>query len=286
VPWQTVEAPTEEPKAARSGSQRWTPVEPVAPADPAKKWQPVAGAPEEPGVLGAGLQGVGASLRGVSQTGEAIGGKPQAKEAPGPEFTREHEWTEYLKRPGLAAKRAAYITGRSAPMAAASMAGGAIGTAVEPGLGTTIGAFSGAALYSAAESLGPYFYSELQGGKKPEEAWKSALAQASTNAAANGLSMAAFEIAPFAGAVKNLLFQAFVVQPAIAGAGVEATAAAGGRRASGSWGRCLPRTPGLGGRSRSHILARSQAANPNGRDSRGRGSVEDGVQQNLRSAPS
>ncbi len=88
--------------------------------------------------------------------------------------------------------------------------------------GAAGGAFLGSAAVNGAKTLAPTFYEELkQNQNNPEAAFDAALTKTKISAVGTGLSFALFDAAPFKGAVKNLLFQALGVQPAI-GAGQKA----------------------------------------------------------------
>lgn len=113
----------------------------------------------------------------------------------------------------------------SAPEMVGAVAGGLAGGAVSGANPFAIAAGAGAtaAAVSAARKARPTFQEELRATPNdPDGAFDRAVAKTGIDSLATGLSFAAFEASPFKGAIKNLLFQAFGVQPTIA-AGAKAT---------------------------------------------------------------
>jgi predicted RNA methylase len=120
----------------------------------------------------------------------------------------------------------------SLPAMGGFFAGAAAGTAAVGGpedplaLPTaTIGGVSAAAVVSGLQSVGPFLAQELK--KDPTDvdgAISRAAKRAATDGVLTGASFALFELRPFRGAIKNLLFQALGVQPAAGIAGEEAKA--------------------------------------------------------------
>jgi hypothetical protein len=83
--------------------------------------------------------------------------------------------------------------------------------------GALIGGSLGAAALSAAQTLGPAYAAELQKTPNdPEGAWNRAWRQAEISGAFAGASWAVFPARFFQGPVKQLVFQIFGAQPALA----------------------------------------------------------------------
>jgi hypothetical protein len=180
--------------------------------------------PNMPGIASAGLSGAADSIRQVVQSGQAVAGAPltpiQQNPAAAPLGLEDVAHPIASGLPKLA-----YMTGQMLPGLAlgtgGAVVGGAIGTAAAPGPGTAAGALiggaGGMALAGAAQTLGPYFDAEMKKNPEdPEGAWDRALKAAEVAGAFSGASWAAFPIKFFNGPIKNLMFQAFDVQPGIA----------------------------------------------------------------------
>lgn len=210
--------------------------------------------------------GAKAALSGIKDTAEVVGDEvaggesgvsssPSGSSSRSPQpWEQPYAWKDVLTGGWIG--KTAYGLGKSSPaMAGAALGGWAItplagaATAATAAGGITapaapfvgagieaVGIFSGAVLGNAAANLGPFYKEALDNGKSPDEAWSYATKRATKESAITGLSYAAFEIAPFASAVKNLLLQAFVVQP-----GISVTAKAVGNVSEGK-----PVTEGLG----------------------------------------
>ena len=157
---------------------------------------------------------------------------------------------------------------------AGGVAGGGIGLAGGP-VGSTIGAIgggaAGAGLASALQTLGPAFAAELQKSPNdPEGAWKRALTQAEISGAFSGASWAAFPIRFFQGPVKQLLFQAFGVQPAFSVAQRATENVVGGRPIGEGLGEAYgdgvvgTLTPALGHAGVNRILPRRGSSSGRG----------------------
>jgi hypothetical protein len=133
-------------------------------------------------------------------------------------------WSDLTRPVGQLAPKIAYRFGRSSPTLAAGVAGGviggAIGTPAGPegtAAGALIGGSLGAAALSAAQSLGPAYAAELQKAPNdPEGAWRRAWEQAAISGAFSGAAWAPFPARFFEGPVRQLVFQSFGVQPAVA----------------------------------------------------------------------
>jgi hypothetical protein len=100
------------------------------------------------------------------------------------------------------------------------LAGGRLGALAGPGgavAGAIVGGSLGAAALSAAQTLGPAYAAELQKTPNdPEGAWNRAWRQAEISGAFSGASWAFFPARFFQGPVKQLVFQIFAAQPALA----------------------------------------------------------------------
>ncbi len=82
-----------------------------------------------------------------------------------------------------------------------------------------LGVGAGAAAVNYAKTLAPTFAEELKANPSdPAAAYEMAVKKTEISATATGASFSLFGLSPFRGAVKNLLFQALGVQPAIGAA--------------------------------------------------------------------
>lgn len=174
-------------------------------------------------------------MAGLEQSVKELGAFPEAAqgkattglEEPNIEAAQPWEWSDVVN-PKRATEKAIYGLARGAPAIGGAIVGGvgggALGSVAAPGVGTAVGATAGTALGAAAvttaQSLAPYLNEQLRTTPDdPDGAFDRALTQAGMSGAVSGAMMGAFKLAPFQGAVKNLLFQAFGVQPAIGTAG-------------------------------------------------------------------
>lgn len=185
----------------------------VAGAEP--NTPPTAPPAKDTGWLGAFTAGLGSSIRGGAQTYQALaGGRPAASE-PTVKAAEPIEWGD-VSNPGLLGRKFLYGIAASAPQIAGFSAGAALAGGPETPIGLAAGA-AGAAIAEAATSLGPSFGNELKASPQdPDGAFNRAMKQTGVGAAFTGLGFASFGIAPFEGALKNMVFQAFGVQPAVA----------------------------------------------------------------------
>lgn len=193
-----------------------------------------AAEPESTGIIPSFLSGTYSAIKGTAQTAQTIaGGTPEAEEER-PKTIGERGFMEdaSLEHPIDTAynwlQKAAYGLGKSAPELAGAIYGGRAGTAAgalvpiagETGaselVGGVAGTAAGAGAMNIAKSLGPLYAEELKNNPdNPDAAFEAAISRAEHEGAITGISFAAFEIAPFKSAVKNILLQAFGVQPAI-----------------------------------------------------------------------
>jgi hypothetical protein len=177
---------------------------------------PDAGAPKQqmPGVFEAGRQGFVSSLRNLQQTGQAIIGETPTEYQQSP-AAAPYEWGD-IWTPSSAAAKTAYRLAESSPTLGGGVAGAAAGTAINPGLGTVAGGALGAGAASMAQQFGPYFAKRLkETPEDPDGAYNKALEDASISGAFSAGSWAAFPLKAFSGPIKNMMFQAFGVQPAV-----------------------------------------------------------------------
>ncbi|HEV2673376.1 MAG TPA: hypothetical protein VGV37_02475 [Aliidongia sp.] len=170
--------------------------------------------------------GAGASqaLKDLTSAGDALAQGKSNYQASASPAAQPMAWSDII-HPDLAAQKAAYQVAHGAPVLAAGVLGGVAGGAVtaETGPGAAAGALGGGALsagaMSAAQSIGPYYAAALKANPgDPQAAFSQALTKAGTDGVFSAAGWALFGFAPFQSAVKNLMLQAFAVQPAVAGA--------------------------------------------------------------------
>lgn len=114
-------------------------------------------------------------------------------------------------------QKLAYGLAKTAPETTSAILGGIAGGRFGPA-GAVTGTVAGAALGTGLQSIAGHFAEELKvTPDDPSGAYKRAWAATGEDAAKSGISWAMFAIAPFEGAIKNLLFQGLVVQPATSG---------------------------------------------------------------------
>lgn len=208
-------------------------------------------APEDPGLLGSLVSGMGTAVREFGQTGETLaGGKPEVIEEPNNPAAQSMEWGDVL-RPKLLAEKTLYGLGRGAPSIAGgivgALGGGQAGLALSApvphplakaavvGAGVIGGEFLGSGLVSTAQSIGPYYAQALKDNPdNPDAAFDLALKQAGTEGVITGAAFAAFRIPVFKSTVKQILAQAFVVQPAVMATGQVAQGAVSGEGVTGA----------------------------------------------------
>lgn len=172
------------------------------------------------------MPGVGGALEsgfreGIAEVGETVGlheGKDENLAEAQP-----FEWKDLGHPIERGLPKVAFRLAKSSPALAGGVAGAVAGAPAGP-WGALGGGAAGSAVGTFLQSYGPTFRRELaKTPKDPEGAfdrtWKSAAID-STASAASWAAFGAFN--PFKGAIKNVAFQAFGVQPGIA---VPATAA-------------------------------------------------------------
>jgi hypothetical protein len=176
-----------------------------------------------PGILGAFGQGLVSGTSQVNQTLQSYLNEPPVAAVDQSPAAQPLQWSDLTSPWSQFAPKAAFRSAQSYPTLAGGVAGGLVGGEVGSlagPVGTTVGAIGGGAvgagLASAIQTLGPAFATELQRSPDdPEGAWSRAWTQAEISGAFSGASWAAFPVRFFQGPVKQLLFQAFAVQPGL-----------------------------------------------------------------------
>jgi hypothetical protein len=195
---------------------------PLLPADGSLPGPGGPASPPMPGVLQAFRDGLGAGSRQVAQSVQSFSG-PAPVPAPVSPAAQPIGWSDLASPSGIAPKLA-YQFGQSAPTLAGGVVGrfigGRIGLLAGPEggpVGALIGGGFGAAALSAAQTLGPVYAAELQKNPNdPEGAWDRAWKQAEISGVFTGASWAVFPARFFQSPVKQLVFQMFGAQPALA----------------------------------------------------------------------
>ncbi len=165
--------------------------------------------------------GIAQNLRETVAAKDAVTGQPvnvQKPDAPyAQDFTRDD-----LLHPETLIPKLMYAAGHMVPGAAAgligSTVGGSLGEVAGPVgavVGAGVGGAAGYGLYQTVHSLAPYYAEAYAQTKDPDKALKIAGAKALAAGAFSAVSWRLFEFSPFAGPVKNALFQMFVAQPAL-----------------------------------------------------------------------
>ena len=185
---------------------------------------------EQPGMLSsigqAAKAGVSQDIRNLAGLPGTLAGKPQERSAE-PKPWEEPLSLADLAHPSRALPKITYQLASSGTTMGAGIAGGIVGGAVAPEAGP-VGPLAGGAIaagtMTAINQLTPLFAEEMRKpGADPEHAFNAALERAGQAGVFSGAGWAAFGARMFSGPVKNLLFQAFGVQPgmAVAEKGVE-----------------------------------------------------------------
>jgi hypothetical protein len=179
-------------------------------------------APTMPGTFDAFFQGLGSGTRQIAQSVQSFSGLPTLAGQDSP-AAEPLGWSD-LSSPSRIAPKLAYQFAQSYPTLAGGVAGGVIGGRLGAlagpegaAAGALIGGSLGAAALSAAQTLGPSYLAELQKTPNdPEGAWNRAWRQAEISGTFSGASWAVFPVRFFKGPVKQLVFQIFGAQPALA----------------------------------------------------------------------
>jgi hypothetical protein len=178
--------------------------------------------PPMPSTLRAFWDGLRAGSSQVGQSVQSFSGPPPVAAQASP-AAQPLGWSDLASPSGIAPK-VAYQFAQSYPTLAGGVVGGVIGGRIGllagPG-GAAAGALIvgglGAAALSAAQTLGPVYAAELQKNPNdPEGAWDRAWKQAEITGAFSGAAWAAFPARFFQSPVKQLVFQIFGAQPALA----------------------------------------------------------------------
>ena len=170
-----------------------------------------------PGPFEALAHGLRQSVSDIGQSAKLVQGQaPQSiSETPGGPESQGFGWRD-LTEPSRGLSKLAYQVGESSPTLAGGIIGGAGGSLVSPGAGTTVGGIAGAGLGAAFQAVGPSFARELKRTPRdPDSAWDRALKEAATSGVFSAASWGAFPLRFFKGPLKNLAFQAFGIQPGI-----------------------------------------------------------------------
>jgi N12 class adenine-specific DNA methylase len=198
-----------------------------------------ASEPPDTGWLSAAYEGGNTAFRGGLQTAQAIGGGRPVPSEPTILAAQPIEWRDVM-RPGVLGRKFVYGMASTAP----EIVGFGVGAAMAGGPETPVGMLAGAAgamLANAAKSFGPSFGAELQRTPEdPDAAFNRALTTTGISAAFTGGGFAAFGVAPFQSTLKNIMFQAFGVQPALSAAETATTNVAEGRPAGEGVAQGMP----------------------------------------------
>lgn len=123
--------------------------------------------------------------------------------------------TKDLSSPKLLAQKALYQVANGGSVMAGGIAGAALSSEGGP-LGMIAGGALGASALTMAKELGPIYKQELRNNPKDKDAaFDNALSKAGQESIFSGIGWGLFGIPLFKNAVKNLVTQAFVVQPAV-----------------------------------------------------------------------
>jgi hypothetical protein len=206
-----------------------------------QNWQPAV---RDTGIMGAIPAGLLSAGRQLKQTSQVIAGgtpEPTSEEAQPLLAAQPVEWGDFL-HPMTLAKKSLYQLAQSAPTIAAGIMGGEVGgaagalvpfggeTGVTEAGGAILGGGLGAYMGTTLQSLGSQFANELKDNPKdPEAAYNKAWDKANVEGALSGVGWASFGIAPFKSTFKNVVFQAFGIQPGVAAAGQAAQNVAEGQ---------------------------------------------------------
>lgn len=240
------------PAAPATGAPTLDPNQPIG-ARIVQAAQTVAPPPPAGFLTRLGQAASGGAMQSLTDLGNSFkavtGGK--VTEAPPADYAKPLAWSD-LAHPEDALTKAVYQVAHGMPVLAAGTVGaaagavagaeggaeaGAIGGAVVGGppgaaAGATAGAIVGgggaaiaggalgAGAMSAAQELGPFYAAALKANPNdPAAAFQQAVKRAGAAGVFSAAGWALFGLKPFAGAVQNLMFQAFAVQPAAGAAG-------------------------------------------------------------------
>ena len=178
---------------------------------------------EMPSVWEAFKQGASRGLADVAQTGIAMRGEKLVNKQEDSPAAKDLEWSDALSPIDKALPKLAYGMAAGSPTIAGGMmgtvAGAGVGSVV-PAVGTAAGGLTGGAIGAAAgsmyQTIGPALAKNLEATPNdPDAAWNKTLEEAVASGAASGVGWALFPAKVLNGPVKNLIFQALGVQPAV-----------------------------------------------------------------------
>ena len=183
---------------------------------------------DQPGMLSnigsAAKAGFLQDVRNVAGLPGTLRGQAQGEAAGQPQPWQEPLSLSDLVHPSRALPKITYQLAQSGSTLAAGTAGAVVGEAIEPAGGGLVGGPLAAGAMTAINQLTPLFAEEMRKpGADPDKAFNVALGRAAQSGLFSGAGWAAFGANLFQGPVKNLLFQAFGVQPgmSVAQQGVE-----------------------------------------------------------------
>jgi hypothetical protein len=176
--------------------------------------------PEEPGFLSnmgqAAKSGFMQDIRNLAGLPATLQGKAQQQPDEAPQPYQQPLTLSDIAHPSQALPKITYQLASSGSTLGAGIAGGIAGEAVAPEGGGLVGGAAAAGAATALGQLTPIFAREMQKpNADPNKAWDATLAQAGQAGLFSAAGWAAFGAKFFEGPVKNLLFQAFGVQPGI-----------------------------------------------------------------------
>ena len=181
---------------------------PQAPATPSSS-------AEMPGVLDAAMQGLGSAWSGLKQTATLGSTAPPTTHEAGP-AAAPFELSDLTSPISRGAPKVAYRIAEGAPTLAAGVVGGVGGGALAGPPGVIAGGAAGSAIGAVAQSLGPVFAEELKRTPQdPDAAWDRSVKIGAANGLFSAAGWAAFPLRLAGGPLKQVMFQAFGVQPAI-----------------------------------------------------------------------
>ena len=162
--------------------------------------------------------GISSALKGLGDSAKAMVSRETGTAEEPEDFAKPLTWGDLL-HPTEAIPKAVYQLAKGFPVLTAGAAGAVAGEAAMPEtgpVGPIAGGAAAAGAMSAAQALGSRFSEEMKAHPgDPNAAFSRALEKAGTDGAFTTVGWMAFGWAPFEGMVKNLLFQAFGVQPAM-----------------------------------------------------------------------
>ena len=176
--------------------------------------------PPNQGFLSRTSEAIGSGLTGAARDVAALPGAMRGQAPKPADATKGYQQPLKLGDlldPGQAVPKVAYQLAQSWPTLAGGIAGGTAGAAAAGPVGGVVGGAAGAAVTTAMQQMAPLFSEEMQKpGADPDHAFNVALERAGQSGLFSAIGWGAFAWSPFVAPVKNLLFQAFGVQPGVA----------------------------------------------------------------------